>query len=248
MRRPWFVGEGHGPPATYPLPQTSAGGACPSPTNGFSARGHFVGRLPCPVGDDACIVPGAYRPPQTPRADASIGPYKQFVRARLFRCAFAVVCRAGDFARRTLGKSKKREMPIFRRKCTMCYLQFQLVCDKLFTSFILNDLPLLVCAVGRPHSYSSKGSFYFIIIDISLLLNHSRARSWLYPYPFSQVYRTPACPTAPMPFLLGHRISRWISSGLRISLLAWLCKEKYRFLRPRAFTRRCGPVCGRPAA
>src|SRR5699024_718430 len=55
----------------------------------------------------------------------------------------------------------------------MWYLQFQLVCDKLFTSFTLNDLPLLVCAVGRPHSYYSKGSFYFAIIDISLFLNHS---------------------------------------------------------------------------
>ena len=40
-------------------------------------------------------------------------------------------------------------------------------------SFTLNDLPLLVCAVGRPHSYYSKGSFYFAIIDISLFLNHS---------------------------------------------------------------------------
>ena len=55
----------------------------------------------------------------------------------------------------------------------MWYLQFQLVCDKLFMSFTLNDLPLLVCAVGRPHSYYSKGSFYFAIIDISLFLNHS---------------------------------------------------------------------------
>ena len=37
----------------------------------------------------------------------------------------------------------------------------------------LNDLPLLACAVRRPHFQYSKGSFSFPIIDISLLLNHS---------------------------------------------------------------------------
>ena len=47
---------------------------------------------------------------------------------------------------------------------TIWYLQFHLVCDKLFTSFILNDLPLLLCAVGRPHPYSSKGSFSLYIL------------------------------------------------------------------------------------
>ncbi|WP_204751271.1 hypothetical protein, partial [Intestinimonas butyriciproducens] len=43
-----------------------------------------------------------------------------------------------------------------------------------------------VCAVGRPHSYYSKGSFYFAIIDISLFLNHSPSE-W-----FSEHKKTPA--------------------------------------------------------
>ena len=39
------------------------------------------------------------------------------------------------------------------------YLQFQLVFDKRFASFLLNDLPLLGCAVGGLYFYFGKGSF-----------------------------------------------------------------------------------------
>ena len=41
---------------------------------------------------------------------------------------------------------------------TMWYLQFQLS-NKLFSFFIFNVLPLLVCTAVRPHSYMAKGVF-----------------------------------------------------------------------------------------
>lgn len=50
-------------------------------------------------------------------------------------------------------------MPRISTQSTVWYLQVQSVCDKLLASFILNDLPLLGCAVGRPNFHLSKGIF-----------------------------------------------------------------------------------------
>lgn len=45
----------------------------------------------------------------------------------------------------------------------MWYLQFHFVCDRLVQT-LLNVLPLLSYAVGRPRSHFSKGSFSVYII------------------------------------------------------------------------------------
>ena len=45
-------------------------------------------------------------------------------------------------------------------------------------SFRMTTPFLLFCAVGRPHPYFSKGRFYFYIIGISLLSNHSPCESF----------------------------------------------------------------------
>ena len=50
------------------------------------------------------------------------------------------------------------------------YLQFQLVFDKRFASFLLNDLSLLGCAVGGLYFYFGKGSFLVRMIGLRLLL------------------------------------------------------------------------------
>ena len=50
----------------------------------------------------------------------------------------------------------------------------------LVLSFILNDLPLLVCAVARPHFYLEKGVFIVCIIGGNLLLNLSPSEWFSY--------------------------------------------------------------------
>ncbi|HJC73121.1 MAG TPA: hypothetical protein H9698_10085, partial [Candidatus Ruthenibacterium merdavium] len=61
--------------------------------------------------------------------------------------------------------------------------------------------PLLVCAVGRPHSYYSKGSFYSIMIDISLFSNHSPSEWFSEHKKASPMAGLRGCTS---PFLLGY--------------------------------------------
>lgn len=61
---------------------------------------------------------------------------------------------------------------------TIWYLQFHFVCDRLFMSFTMDDLPLLNwCSCQTAPLFYSKGSFLVFIIAIRLLLNHS-PREW----------------------------------------------------------------------
>ena len=80
-RLPWFVGEGHGPPAGVcggvglPGPMQAS-----SPTRRAAWRGNVVSRLPTGPAlgrrGGFHIRPGDLAPPQSPRDDASIVPYR----------------------------------------------------------------------------------------------------------------------------------------------------------------------------
>ena len=81
---PWFVGEGHGPPAGVCGGAGFAGEACPSPTRLPATTGH-MGRPDCPpggkpiVGADSISARGVFGAAGLPGRDES-RPYEQILR------------------------------------------------------------------------------------------------------------------------------------------------------------------------
>ena len=83
---------------------------------------------------------------------------------------------------------------------SLWYLQFRFVCDRLFTSFNSDDLPLLDwCSCQTASLFFSKGSLLVYVIAIRLLLNHSPSEWFsLYNKECRAMPGTPSvCPYSP---------------------------------------------------
>ena len=119
----------------------------------------------------------------------------------------------------------------------MCYLQFHFLCAKLFMSFTLNDLLLVVAAVGKPASILHEGVF----------ISHSSASAFFGTMAIAHGFRITknrlGCVKAPEVFLCQFCLEHPLKSDYNLFFILQFSNSMQSYLSRLCFSVMAAIMC-----